>query len=117
MNREEGGFITKTLFSILILGLLIYAAINLGTPWFKYYSFNDRLNEIALYEASSTMQNIRKDVMEAVEDKAVPIEEKDIIIEQKDRKLRIKAEWDHEVSLFGGNITHVFHFSIDTGKE
>lgn len=117
MNREEGGFITKTLFSILMLGLLIYAIINLGMPWFKYYTFKDRLNEIAMYEASNTREKIMKMITEVVEEKGIPIEGKDIIIEQTGKRARIRAEWDHEVSLFGGYLIHVFHFSVDTGKE
>lgn len=117
MKREEGGFLTKTLFLILILGLLIYSAINLGMPWFKYYSFKDRLNEITLYETALPREKLMREIMEAVEDKGVPVEEKDIIIERSERSLRIKTEWDQEVSLFGGHITHVFHFSVDTAVK
>jgi hypothetical protein len=116
MDREGGGFFTKALFCILILGLLGYSGINLGMPWLKYYSFRDRLKEISIYEGTDPREKTMKKIMEEAEDRGVPLKEEDIIIESKERRLLIKAEWDHEVQLFGGRIKRVWHFSVDTGK-
>lgn len=117
MERESGGFFTKTLVCILILGLLIYSGIKLGMPWFNYYSFKDRLKEISMYETTETQEKIMKKIMVSVEEKDIPLEEKDVKIERTGKKLVIKAEWDHEVQLFGGMINKVWHFSVDTGME
>lgn len=116
MDREGGGFFTKVLLWILVLGLLLYSGINLGIPWLNYYSFKDRLKEISLYEASGTAEKNMKTIMEAAEEKGVLLDEKNVKIERTGKRLAIKAEWDHEVQLFGGRITKVWHFSVDTSK-
>src|SRR3989304_6069090 len=94
MERESGGFFTKSLFFILILVILIYTGINLGMPWLNYYSFKDRLKEIAMYEASEAKEKTMKKIMESAEEKDIPINEEDIKIERTGRKLSIKAKWD-----------------------
>lgn len=116
MDREGGGFFTKVLLWVLILGLLFYSGINLGMPWFYYYSFKDRLKEISLYESTGPREKIMKIIMEAAEDRGVPLDEKDVKIEGMGKNFTIKAEWDHEVKLFGGRITKVWHYSVDTSK-
>lgn len=117
MDREGGGFFTKVLICILIIGLLIYSGIKVGMPWFKYYSFKDRLKEISMYEGIEPSEKIMKGIMEFAEEKGIPIKEEDIKIEQRGKRLVIKAEWDHEVLLFGGRIKRLWHFSVDTGIE
>lgn len=117
MDRESGGFFTKTIFCILILGLIIYTGINLGSPWFKYYSFKDRLKEIAMYEITESREKTMKKIMDAAEDKGIPVSEENIEIERIDKRLIIKVEWDHEVLLFGGRLKKVWHFSVDTGEK
>ncbi len=116
MNKEGGGFFTKVLLWILILGLLLYSGINLGLPWLNYYSFKDRLKEIALYEARGPREKVMKKIMETADDKGVPLDEKDVEIVQTEKRAIIKVKWNDEVQLFGGRITKVWHFSVDTSK-
>lgn len=117
MDREGGGFISKSVICIVVLGILAYSAINLGMPWFNYYSFKDRLKEVALYEARGPREKVMKIIMETAEDKDVPLDEKDVEIVQTGKKAIIRVEWNDEVQLFGGWITKVWHFSVDTGME
>jgi len=117
MEREGGGLFTKTFFCILIIGLLIYSGINLGKPWFRYYTFKDRLKEISMYDADEPREKTMKKIIETAEEKGIPVGEEDIKIEQMGKRLIIKTEWEEEVQLFGGRIRKVWHFSVDTGSE
>lgn len=117
MDREGGGFVTKAVFCILILGLLAYSGINLGRPWFNYFSFKDRVKEISMYEITEPRDKTMKKIMESAEERDIPIKEEDVKIEGSGKKLIIKAEWDYEVQLFGGRVNKVWHFSVDTGMD
>ncbi|MBI5198674.1 MAG: hypothetical protein HZA09_01480 [Nitrospirae bacterium] len=117
MEKEDGGFITRTLGCIIIIGLLIYSGLNFVRPWYNYFYFKDRLKEISLSENIESKEKIMKRIMEAAKERNVSIEERDVKIESKGKGTVIKAEWDHEVRLYEEKVKIVFHFSVDTGKE
>lgn len=117
MEKEGGGFITRTLGCIIIIGLLIYSGLNFVMPWYNYFYFKDRLKEISLSESIESKEKIMKRIMEAAKERNVSIDERDVKIESKGKSPVIKAEWDHEVRLYEEKVKIVFHFSVDTGKE
>lgn len=97
--QNQGGFI-KPLFWITVLVFLVYAGIQFGTPYYRYYTFENEVIDLARLSLGNA-DLVRKGALEAAERLKLPLDDEDIIITKKAKTIQIKTAWSATVDILG----------------
>ena len=116
--RDNSGLIPiRWLICILVLALIIYAGVNLGMPYYRYYSLRDDMKNLSEIRPSAASDGEILDMaMAKVTTLNIPIGRDDIVIEHSDGKRVLKTHWTETVSIFVGRLKREYNFSIDTSR-
>ncbi len=105
----------KVLKSLICLGifvLLVYSGIELGRPYYRYYAFKAKIEDIARFEEQQ--EKILPAVMEQAQEIGIPVTESDIIISGSRGRYVIETSWTETVNLFD-LYEHTYEFHIKVG--
>ena len=97
--RNEKGYI-KFVFTVLVIGLLVYTGIQFGIPYYKHSAFKTDAKDITrmgLGHVDKTRQNL----FESAKELKIPIEEEDISVVNMGKTVRVKTSWSETVDLLG----------------
>lgn len=103
----------KILLCLSILGLLMYSGIRLGEPYYRYYAFKAKLEDIAKFEENQ--DRILPAVMENAQEIGIPITENDVSISGVRGRYVIETAWTETVNLFD-IYEHTYNFRIQVGQ-
>lgn len=105
--------IFKALLCFAIFGVLVYSGIRIGEPYWRYYSFKAKVEDIARFEEQQ--EKILPAVMEQARIIGIPINESDIIISGSRGRYVIETGWTETVNLFD-LYEHTYNFQLEVGK-
>lgn len=105
--------IFKALLCLAIFGVLVYSGIRLGEPYWRYYSFKAKVEDIARFEEQQ--EKILPAVMEQARVIGIPINESDIFISGSRGRYVIETGWTETVNLFD-LYEHTYNFQLEVGK-
>lgn len=105
--------IFKVLVCLTILGLLVYSGIRLGEPYYRYYSFKAKVEDVAKFEEEREM--ILSEVMKYAREIGIPITETDVSIGGERGRYEIETSWTETVNLFD-IYEQTYNFHISVGK-
>ncbi len=106
----------KILKSLLCLGifiLLIYSGIKLGEPYYRYYAFKAKLEDISRFE--DQQEKILPQVIAQAQELGIPITETDVSISGTRGRYVIETGWTETVNLFD-LYKKTYNFHIEVGK-
>lgn len=105
--------IFKALLCFGILAVFAYSGIRLGEPYWRYYSFKSKVEDIAKFE--DRQENILPAVIGQAQEIGIPITESDVTISGSKGRYIIETGWTEKVNLFD-IYEHTYDFRITAGK-
>jgi hypothetical protein len=103
----------KALLCLAIFVLMVYSGIQLGRPYYRYYAFKAKVEDISRFEENA--DKILPAVMEQAQEIGIPITETDVIISGSKGRYAIETSWTETVNLFD-IYEHTYNFQIQVGK-
>ncbi len=97
--RNEKGYV-KFVFTVLVIGLLIYTGIQFGIPYYKYSAFKTDAKDITRM-GLGRVDKIRENLFERAKELKIRIEEEDISVVYTGKTVRVKTSWSETVDLLG----------------
>jgi len=97
--RNEKGYI-KFVFTVLVIGLLVYTGIQFGIPYYKYSAFKYDVKDIIRINLGHVAKT-RENLFERAKEVKIPIEEEDISVVNMGKTVRVKTSWSETVDLLG----------------
>ncbi len=119
MNRQrERGFVgLKTIFVLLILGVVAYLAVSILPLYYNNYMLQDKMKEEARFAVANhrTPEQLRDIIFKEAQNLGVPIRADDIRVEMNSEGTSISTEYAITVDL------HVYQFTLqfkaDSGRS
>ncbi len=103
----------KVLVCLAIFGLLVYSGVRLGEPYYRYYSFKAKVEEVAKFEVQQ--EKILPEVMKYAQEIGIPITETDVSIGGSRGRYEIETSWTETVNLFD-IYEQTYNFQITVGR-
>ncbi len=103
----------KTVFFLLILGLIGYSLFLVVVPHYNYFAFKSDVGELMRISISNP-RLIKKEIMNLVEKYDIPIKEKDINL-RREIRYEVTVSWEETVDFFT-LYQKTFEFYIDTSE-
>lgn len=101
----------KALICLAFFVLLVYSGLELGKPYYRYYSFKAKIEDIARFE--DRQEKIIQAVMEHAQEMSIPVSEPDILISGSMGRYIIETAWTERVNLFDlYEQTYEFHIKV-----
>lgn len=89
----------KGLMCIGTIGLIIYSAFMLVTPYCKYYVFKLDSKDIVRFPVETDLE-LKEHFIKRAKELKVPVKDKDIKISFRDEFYRAKISWTDNVNIF-----------------
>ncbi|MCX7793641.1 MAG: hypothetical protein N2257_04455 [Thermodesulfovibrionales bacterium] len=105
--------ILKALIFLAIFVAIIYSGIRLGEPYWRYYSFKAKVEDIARFEVKQ--EEILPAVMQQAQQIGIPISESDVLISGSRGNYVIETGWTESVNLFDV-YEHTYNFQLKVGE-
>jgi hypothetical protein len=83
----------KTLIKLTIASLVIHATWRAGSAYWVYYQFRDNLQQVALFSAGQSEQEVHNRALEVASELKVPIEPEQIAVRRQDEHTFIDASY------------------------
>ncbi len=101
-QREKGFSNFKAIFSVVVLGIIIFLMVKLVPPFVNNYQLQDQIQTIAQYtsyQQAKTAEDIRKDVIEKAKDCGVTLVPDQIRVEKRRTTVSIDVKYTVHVEL------------------
>ncbi len=105
----------KGLFCLLVSGLLVYAAVQYGRPWFRYYLFKSDVSDMVRFPVQDA-DALKADIMEKAKDVHVPLSPENLSVSGSKWRFRAAASWSAGADFFG-HYRREFNFTFDENAE
>lgn len=83
----------RTLIKFIIAGLVIHATWRAGSAYWVYYKFRDNLQQVALFSAGKSDQEVHTQALKVASALKVPIEPQQIAVRREDARTFIDASY------------------------
>jgi hypothetical protein len=90
----------KTLIKLLLAAAIIYAAARYGLSAWTQYEFRDAVQQILLFGAEASTDELKNEIMMQAERQGVPLEREALDVEQRDSVVTAQASYLDEIELF-----------------
>lgn len=87
------------LFSLLITGALIYVGVKVGEVYWRYYEYQDDINQQVRFASHTSNDQILVHLRAAVDSLDLPEGAKDIQIRRTDNAIAIEVEYVDRIEL------------------
>ncbi len=104
----------KTVFFLLILGLIGYSLFLVVVPHYNYFVFKSDVLELLKIKIADNPIRTTSEIMNLVEKYDIPIKEKDINL-RREIRYEVTVSWEETVDFFT-LYQKTFEFYIDTSK-
>ncbi len=88
------------LIKLAVAAVVLHAAWRAGSAYWVFYHFEDSMQEVAQFGATSTDEEIRAKVMKLATDQDVPLKPENIEVRKTQAKLFIDAGYDTQIQIF-----------------
>lgn len=92
----------KTLIKLLIAAAIINAAARYGLSTWTQYEFRDAVQQILLFGANASTDDLENEIMMEAERQDVPLEREALDVQQRDKVVTAQASYLDEIELFPG---------------
>ena len=92
----------KTLIQLLIAAAIINAAARYGLSTWTQYQFRDSVQQILLFGADASTDDLENEIMMEAERQDVPLEREKVDVQQRDAVVTAQASYLDEIELFPG---------------
>jgi hypothetical protein len=92
----------KTLIQLLIAAAIINAAARYGLSTWTQYQFRDSVQQILLFGADASTDDLENEIMMEAERQDVPLEREKVDVQQRDAVVTAEASYLDEIELFPG---------------
>ena len=90
----------KTLIQLLIAAAIINAAARYGLSTWTQYQFRDAVQQILLFGAGASTDDLENEIMMEAERQDVPLEREKVDVQQRDAVVTAEASYLDEIELF-----------------
>src|ERR1700733_1389933 len=110
-SKEHGGTKINLLFTLIILGSMIFAGVMLVPPYFTNYQLQDAMNTEARFAGYNRKsdEEIRDDVWKKVQELGVPVKKEDIHVVNENNTVQITVNYSIPVDMKFTQFTMDFH--------
>lgn len=116
MVARRGASSLGCLIPLLILAVVIYFAIDIGTAYFRYYQLKDAMGQEARFSYERTDAQITKHLSALADSLELPVDAKLITILRSPSTISISSDYDEVIRLpFKQERVIHFHPSGDNG--
>jgi hypothetical protein len=117
-GRERGSSRTNTVITLLIVGVMIFVAVEVLPPYFANYQFQDSIQSEARFALAAyprkSLDDIRDDIWRKAQDLSIPLAQKDDIkINMDQSNVTISVNYSVPVDLKFYQFTLQFHPHAD----
>jgi hypothetical protein len=102
----------KTLIKLIIAAAIIHATWRAGMVYFKYYQLKESMQEIALFSARQSDQDLKRRVEEMAKGLDIPLNPEDISVRRTDNHMLIDASYDERIELLP-RYFYPWHFEVN----
>ncbi len=88
----------KSIFCLALLVVIVYSGVQLGSPYFRYYSFKAKIEDISRFELDR--DKVMNEIMAVVNEMNIPVKEEEIVLEGMKGRYAIEISWSEKVNLF-----------------
>ncbi len=88
----------KSIFCLGLFAIIIYSGIQLGKPYFRYYSFKSKIEDISKFELER--DKIMNEIIRVVNEMNIPVKEEEIVLEGVKGRYAVEVSWSEKVNLF-----------------
>ena len=92
----------KTLIQLLIAAAIINAAARYGLSTWTQYQFRDSVQQILLFGADVSTDDLENEIMMEAERQDVPLEREKVDVQQRDAVVTAEATYLDQIELFPG---------------
>lgn len=89
----------KTIIKLVIAALVVHATFRAGDVYLRYYNFNDDVHQIAQFAGRQTDADLRNRVLEAAQQRDVPLDPSVITVRRPPNHLLIDATYSESIEL------------------
>ena len=97
MNQRRGASALGCLFSLCIIGALLYVGVNVGRIYWRFYEFQDDMRQEARYAGQRTNDQIVGHLKASADSLGLPPEASKISIRRTDKVVTLESEYSETV--------------------
>lgn len=114
-RNHRGASTLGCLFSIMILMVVLYYAVDIGRVYWDYYKFQDEMRTSARFAQTQSDDQIRKHLRDVARELGLPSEAQRIIIRrsQSPRNITIRSQYVVDIELPFTHKTLVLRPSVE----
>jgi hypothetical protein len=102
----------KTLFKLLVAGLMVHACWRCSGVALRYYRFKDAVHEMVLFSSNKPDTALYARVMELAEQSDVPVQPESVKIRHLDNRIVVDAAYTDQVELLPTKF-YPFNFTVN----
>ncbi len=89
----------KTIIKLVVAALVVHATYRAADVYLRYYNFRDDVHQIAQFAGRQTDAELRDRVLEAAQQREVPLDPGVITVRRKPNHLLIDATYSERIEL------------------
>jgi hypothetical protein len=99
VTSRRGASSLGCLFSLLIFATAVYFAVNIGEVYWRFYEFQDDMQQEVRFASSTTNERILLRLKARADSLDLPDDAHDITIKRSDKAITIEAEYYDRIQL------------------
>jgi hypothetical protein len=116
-SREHGGSKASLFFTLLVLGLMVFAAVKIAPVYFANYQFQDSIESESRFALSGypkkTADDVRNDIWNKAKELGIPAERDSIKVAMDNGSVEIGLDYSVPIDLALYQFTLQFHPHAD----
>ena len=89
----------KTIIKLVVAALVVHATYRAGDVYLRYYNFRDDVHQIAQFAGRQTDNELRNRVLEAAQQREIPLDPEVITVRRPPNHLLIDATYSERIEL------------------
>jgi hypothetical protein len=107
----------KTLLSIVVAALIVHACVRAGDSAWRFYRFEDAVDQEARFGTATTTSQLRGRLMEIAADHGVDLTEEDVTVERRGTETFVSIRYVEQIPLLPRLYTHEQLYDITIAVE
>lgn len=98
-RNDRGASMLGCLFSIMILMVVLYYAVDIGRVYWDFYKFQDEMETSARFAQTQSDEQIRNHLRDVARDLELPTEAQRIVIRRTPPTITIRSQYVVDIEL------------------
>lgn len=99
MNQRRGASALGCLFSLCIIGALVYVGVNVGRVYWRFYEFQDDMRQEVRYASQRTNDQILGHLKASADSLGLPPEAAKISIRRTEKGITVESEYSETIAV------------------